>query len=124
MVYLLTLGLALGIYPAKPDMSMNFTGIMVPRALALAKTFGIKIEPPMLGGKPIDVSGCRITKLRIEMRGRLVLATINGFQTHQDSAKEELLRTATMWVNRHSGDFHVKAEALGGLIELTGVLPK
>jgi len=120
MLYALTLGLLLSHYPVKPDLSANFTGIMVPRAINMAKLLGISIELPSWVGK----LEWRIGKLRIELRGKIVYASLEALQTHTDSAKDEPIRWIKLYLNRHTGAFYAKSEMLGGIVEAEGVLPK
>lgn len=104
-------------YPVKPDMSLKFKDISVSRALSLAKTFGVDAE------LPIKLEG-RIGLLAIEFRGKLVQMRLERVALDNDPVKEPAIRQATATFNRTTKEWNVRAEALGGLIEVTGVMPK
>lgn len=113
----LLLAVLLFAYPVKPDMSLKFKDISVSRAMSLAKTFGVDAE------LPFKVEG-RIGLLAIEFRGKLVQMKLERVTLDNDSTKEPMIRQATAAYNRTTKEWNVRAEALGGLIEVEGVMPK
>lgn len=114
----LTLYFALLLAPfaSKADMSLKFKDISIKQTLWLVKTMGVPTDSfPKLEGK--------IGNLRVGLYGDIILGRVDAVQTQQDSTKEEVIRWATVIYNRKTGWFEVRSEALGGLIELQGVLP-
>jgi hypothetical protein len=67
---------------------------------------------------PIRLEG-RIGQLLIEFRGNIVTLHANKFYIQGDP-----IRTIKAYYNRRTEYWYIKAEALGGIIELDGVIPK
>lgn len=110
------LALLLAIYPPKPDLSLKFKDISITRAMSLAKTFGMSVE------LPIKLEG-RIGLLVIELRGKLVQMKLERVMLDNDASKEPAIRNATAIYSRTTQVWLIRAEALGGVIELEGKLP-
>ncbi len=109
------LAMLLTIYPPKPDLAVKFTDISISRTLSLAKTFGIDIDLSKYGIKPIEG---RIGFIRIELRGNLVFVTIKNV-----TIKGDPIESVVALYHRKTSWWSVKAIALGGVIELEGIVP-
>ena len=106
----------LAIHPPKPDLSLKFKDISITRAMSLAKTFGMSVD------LPFKLEG-RIGLLVIELRGKLVQMKLERVMLDNDTSKEPAIRNATAIYNRTTQAWMIRAEALGGVIELEGKLP-
>lgn len=108
------LTVALLVSPFKVDLAAKFNDISITQVLKQAKLFGLNVELPSL----LKLEG-RIKSVRIELRGDWIFANANGFLMEGDP-----LRWVRIVYNSKTREYAVTAEALGGLIELLGVLPK
>lgn len=111
------LTLLLAVYQLKPDLSLKFNDISITRSLALAKMFGVILD------LPFKLEG-RISLLQVEFRNKIVVAKMEKILLDNDSSKEPAIRYLKGHYNRHTAYWDAKAEMLGGLVELTGVIPK
>jgi hypothetical protein len=102
----------LTIFPPKPDLALRFKDISITQALGAAKLVGIKLE------LPFKVEG-RVGLLLVELRGKVVTLQVEGIRIEGD-----YIRWVRGSYNRRNEQWALKAEALGGLIELEGVIPK
>lgn len=106
------LTLFLAVHPVKADMTLRFQDISIAQAMSAARLVGLKTE------LPVPLEG-RIGMLLIELRGNLVSVNANKLYIQGDP-----IRSIKAYYNRRTEYWHAKAEALGGIIELDGVLPK
>jgi hypothetical protein len=107
------LTIILAVYPVKADMTMRFQDISISQALAAARLVGFKPD-----GVIIPPEG-RIGLLLIEFRGNLVTINASNLNIQRDP-----IRWIKAVYNRKTEYWSLKAEALGGIIELDGVMPK
>lgn len=109
--------LFLCISPLKPDLTFRFKDISISQALATFKRYGgSNLE------LPFEVEG-RIKMLVVEMRDFYLTVKATGIQTHNDAAKPQPVETVLIIYQKKTRDFYAKACALGGIVEITGVLP-
>jgi DhnA family fructose-bisphosphate aldolase class Ia len=104
------------VYPPKAELSAKFKDISIMQALRLAKTFGADLDVP------IKLEG-RIKTFNIEVRTHTITVYAGGFNTVNDYTREPVQWIRVLY-GRKTREYHLKAEALGGLIEVTGVVPK
>jgi hypothetical protein len=105
--------LLLTVFPPKADLTMRFTDISIAKTISLAKTMGIKIDFPYLPKEGI------IGSLVIEFHGNIVVANANKFYIAGDP-----ITKVKVYYHRKSEYWHIKLHALGGIIEIEGVIPK
>lgn len=110
------LAVVLLVCPVKPDSTLKFKNISITQALVAARVAGVKLELPSFGGQKVKIEG-RILTLTVEMRGKLVVAKANGFNVPGDIP---WIRWLEVHYNRFNGDWYIKGELFGGLIEATG----
>lgn len=102
----------MAVWSPKPDLTLRFKDISITRALSSAKLVGIKLE------LPIKIEG-RIGQLLIEVRGQWVFMRADAISIVGDP-----VRWVAAVYHRKTEAWWVKAEALGGIIEVNGVIPK
>ena len=100
------------VFPPKPDMTMRFQDISITQALGAARMVGLKTD------FPISLEG-RLGLLLIEVRGNIVT-----LQASKISIQGDPIRSVKAVYHRRTEEYSIRAEALGGLIELAGVMPK
>lgn len=106
----LTLILLFAIHPPKYEHRAIFRDISLSQALFAAKmSLGFDV--------PIKILG-RVKIITIEVRPYYVTAYANGFNVLNDP-----LRWVRIIYARPTREYSLKAEALGGLIELDGTIP-
>jgi hypothetical protein len=103
---------ALTIFPPKPDLTLRFNDISITQAIGSAKLVGIKLD------LPFKIEG-RVGLLVVELRGKVVMV-----RAERISVAGDYVRWVRGYYNRRTEQWALKAEALGGLIELEGVIPK
>ncbi len=104
--------LLVSVFPPKPDMTLRFQDISMTQALGAARLVGLKAD------LPIPLEG-RVGFLLIEVRGNIVTLHASRILMQGDP-----IRSINAVYHRRKEEYYVRAEALGGLIELHGVIPK
>jgi hypothetical protein len=113
MVTGLVLAIIFTVFPSKPDMTLKFQDISIIQAWSAAKLAGFKNDLQLFPAEG------RIGLLLIEVRGNIVTAKASRFYIKGDP-----VRWVTIMYNRKTEFWYMKAEALGGIIEVEGVFPK
>jgi hypothetical protein len=108
------LAILLAVYPIKADMTLRFQDISIMQSLAAARLVGFEADIPSF----VPPEG-RIGALLIEVRGNIV--NINASKLY---IQGDPIRSLKAFYNRKTDYWYVKAEALGGIIELDGIIPK
>lgn len=102
-------------YSPTPDLAVKFNDISITRTLGLAKTLGFDLDLAKYGLQPIEG---RIGFLRVEMRQHVVVIIANNI-----NIKGDPIESVAAFYNRKTKWWSIKARALGGIIEVEGVLP-
>lgn len=104
-----------------PPVTATFKDISLHHAVRAAHVLGFPWEGPTLG-LPQPLPG-RVGTLRVQIWPRFLHVVATGVYLQHDSTKEELLRSAELWLDRTRGRYALYARALGGEIWLDGLLP-
>jgi hypothetical protein len=102
------------IYPIKPDMSLKFKDISIFQSLNAMRLVGVKTD-----FIPVIPKEGRIGSIVIEIRGNLVTINANKFYIKGDP-----IVYLKAFYNRKTEYWYLKTEALGGIIEIEGIMPK